>query len=162
MDCSTPGFPVHHLWVCSNICPLSQWCHPSISSSAAPLSSCPQSFPASRSFPMSLFLASGAKGLELQLQHQSFQWIFGLISFRMDWFNLLEVQGTLKGLSNTTVQKHQFFSTQLSLWSNSHIRTWLEKNIALILRLLLAKWCLCFLICCLGWSKLFFQGASVF
>ena len=45
----------------------------------------------------------------------------GLISFRIDWFDLLAVQGTLK--SNTTVQKHQFFGTQLSLWSNSHIRT---------------------------------------
>ena len=49
----------------------------------------------------------------------------GLISFRIDWFDLLAVQETLKSLSNTTVQKHQFFSTQLTLWSNSHICTWL-------------------------------------
>ena len=49
----------------------------------------------------------------------------GLISFRIDWLDLLAVQGTLKSLFNTTVQKHQFFSTQLSLWSNSHIHTWL-------------------------------------
>ena len=49
----------------------------------------------------------------------------GLISFRMDWLDLLAVQGTLKSLLNTTVQKHQFFSTHLSLWSNSHIHTWL-------------------------------------
>ena len=53
----------------------------------------------------------------------------GLISFRMDWLDLLAVQGTLKTLSNTTVQKHQFFSAQLSLWSNSRIHTWpLEKT----------------------------------
>ena len=49
----------------------------------------------------------------------------GLISFRIGWLDLLDVQGTLKHLLQTTVQKHQFFSTQLSLWSNSHIRTWL-------------------------------------
>ena len=53
----------------------------------------------------------------------------GLISFRMDWLDLLAVQETLRALSNTTVQKHQFFSTQLSLYSNSHIHTWLlEKS----------------------------------
>ena len=52
MDCSTPGFSVHHsIWVCSNSCPLSQWCHPAISSSVDPFSSCPQSLPASESFP---------------------------------------------------------------------------------------------------------------
>ena len=56
----------------------------------------------------------------------------GLISFRMDWFDLCAVQGTLKSLLNTTVQKHQFFGTQPSLWSNSHIHTrLLEKTIAL-------------------------------
>ena len=53
----------------------------------------------------------------------------GLISFRMDWLTLLAVQGTLKSLSNTTVQKHQSFSTQLSLWSNSHIHTWLLEKL---------------------------------
>ena len=55
----------------------------------------------------------------------------GLISFRMDWLDLLAVQGTLKSLSNTTVQKHQFFSTQLSFWSNSHIHIWLLELTAL-------------------------------
>ena len=55
-----------------------------------------QSFPASGSFQMSEFFASGSRSLELQLQHQSFQWIFRLISFRIDWFDLLAVQGTLK------------------------------------------------------------------
>ena len=61
---------------CSYSWPLSWWCHPSISSSVSPFSSCPQSFPASRSFPMSWLFASAAKVLELQLQPQSFQWVF--------------------------------------------------------------------------------------
>ena len=73
-----------------------------------------------------------------------------LISFRMDWLDLLAVQGTLKRLLQTTVQKHQFFGTQLSSQSNSHIHTWpLEKP---WLGPLSAKECLCFLICCRGWS----------
>ena len=62
--------------VYSNSCPLSQWCHPTISSSVVPFSSLLQSFPASESFPRSQFFASGAKVLKFQLQHQSFQWIF--------------------------------------------------------------------------------------
>ena len=63
--------------ICLNSCPLNQWCHPTISSSVSLFSSCLQSFPASGSFPMSwLFAAVLAKVLELQLQHQSFQWIF--------------------------------------------------------------------------------------
>ena len=63
-----------------------------------------------------------AKGLMLQLQHQSFQWIFRTISFRIDWFELA-VQGTLKSLLQHHSSNHQFFSTQLSLWSNFHIHT---------------------------------------
>ena len=65
--------------------------------------------------------------------------------------------------SNTTVQKHQFFSTQSSLWSSSHIHTWvLEKPQFWLYAPLSAKWYLCFLICCLGLPLLFFQGASIF
>ena len=66
-----------------------------------------------------------AKVLEFQLWHQSSQWIIRIISFRMDWLDLLAVQGTLKVFFNTVVQKHQFFSTQLSLLSNFNIKTWL-------------------------------------
>ena len=73
MDCSTPGFPVlfpkvfPKLFpkVCSNSCSLSQWCHPTISSSVIPFSSCPQSFPASRSFPMSQLFTSGGQSIEV-------------------------------------------------------------------------------------------------
>ena len=64
MDYSMPGFPVHHqIRVYSNSCPLRQWCHPTISSSVVPVSSCLQSFPASRSFPMSQFFASGGQNI---------------------------------------------------------------------------------------------------
>ena len=84
----TPG-------ACSNSCPSSRWYHPTISSSVVPFSSCLQSFPASGSFLVSLS-HQVAQVLELQLQHQSFQEYSGLISFRMVWFDLLAVQGTLK------------------------------------------------------------------
>ena len=77
----------------------------------------------------------------------------GLISFRMDWLDLPDVQGTLKNLLQTTVQKHQFIGIHPSLCFNSHIHTWpLEKPEPWLDRPLLAKWCLWFLICCLGWS----------
>ena len=65
-----------------------------------------------------------AKILELQLQHKSFQWLSGLISFRIDWFHLLS-----RVFLNTTVQKHPFFGTQPSLWSNSHVHTWLLRKL---------------------------------
>ena len=77
MGCSTPGLPVHHQLsrVYSNSCPLCRWCHPTISSSVIPFSSCLQSFPASGSFQMSQLFASGGQSIgEFQLQHQSFQW----------------------------------------------------------------------------------------
>ena len=89
---------------CSNSCPLSQWCYPTIS---LPFS-CLQSFPASGSFLMSQLLTSGGQNIELQLQHQSFQWTSGLISFRVDWYGLLAVQGTLKSL-------HQHHSSKASV-----------------------------------------------
>ena len=76
----------------------------------------------------------------------------GLISFRIDWFDLA-VQETLKSLLQYTVQKHQFFSAQHSLWSSLHFHTrLLEKPELWICGPLSAQCCLCFLICCLGWS----------
>ena len=74
----------------------------------------------------------------------------GLISFRVDWLDLLAVQGTLK--STTTVEKHQFSGAQLSSQSNSHIHTWLLEKPQYWLDGPLTKWNLCFLICCLVWS----------
>ena len=90
-----------------------------------------------------------AKGLEIQLYHLSFQRIFRVISFRIDWFDLL----TLRVFSSTTVRKHQFFSAHPSLWSCSHNHTWLlEKPYLWLDGPSSAKWCLCFLIHWLGLS----------
>ena len=83
----TPG-------ACSNSCTSCWWCHPTISSSVVPFSSCLRSFPAWRSFKLVSSYHQVVKILEFQLQHQSSQWMFRPISFRMDWLDLLAVQGT--------------------------------------------------------------------
>ena len=106
--------------VCPTSCPLHQWCHPAISPSDTLFSFCPQSFWASGYFPVSqLSSLQVAKLLELQFQHQSFQWNSGLISFKIDLFGLLAVQGTLKGLLQhhsseaSILQCSAFFMVQL-------------------------------------------------
>ena len=87
----------------------------------------------------------------------------GLISFILTGLISLQSRGLSRAFSSTTIQKHQFFSTQPSLWSNSHIRTWLLEELEFQLSTpVLAKWCLCFLIHCLGLSQLSIKGASVF
>ena len=108
----------------SNSCPLSQWCHPTISSSAVPFSSHLQSFPASGSFPKSQFFAScdQSTGVSASVFPMNIQGWFPLGWTR--WISLLS-KGLSRVFSNTTVQKHQFFSSQLSWWSSSHIHTWL-------------------------------------
>ena len=108
--------------VCSNTCPLSQWCHPTILSSVIPFSSCLKNFPASESFKWISSSHQLAKVLELQLQHQSFQWIFRTDFLRLDSFDLLAVQGTLKSLLQhhssqaSVLQCLAFFIVQLSHW----------------------------------------------
>ena len=99
MDCSTPAFPCPSPTprACSNSCPSSRWCHPSISSSVIPFSSCLLSFPGSGSFLMSQFFASGGQSIGASASSLSNEYS-GLISFRIDWFDLLAVQGTLKSL----------------------------------------------------------------
>ena len=100
--------------------PLSRWCHPTISSSVVSFSSCLQSFPASGSFQMTWLFALGRQILEFQLHHQSFMEYSGLLSFTMDWLDLLAVQGTLKSLlqnhsSKASILQHSaFFMIQLS------------------------------------------------
>ena len=103
-----------------------RWCHLTISSSVVPISSCLQSCPASGSFSMSQFLPSGgqsigisASGSVLPMNIQNW--------FPLGWTGWISLQskGLSRVFSNTTVQKHQFLGTQLSLWSNSHIHTWL-------------------------------------
>ena len=106
--------------------PSSQWCHPAISSSVVPFSSCPQSLLASESFPMSqLFCMRWPKYWSFSFSIIPSNEHPGLISFRMDWLDLLQSKGLSRVFSNTTVQKHQFFGAQLSSESNSHIHTWL-------------------------------------
>ena len=137
LPCPSP-FP----GACSNSCPLSHWCHPTISSSVVLFSSCLLFFPASGSFLMSLFFAStgqstgaSSSASVLSMNYQS--WfplgLTGVIS--------LQSKGLSGVSSNTTIQKHQLFGAQPSLWSISH-STWLLEK--------------------LGWSYLFFQGASIF
>ena len=109
----TPG-------VYSNSCPFSQCCHPTISSSVIPFSSCLQSFPALGPFQWVSSSHQVAKVLELQLQHQSYQWTFRT-DFLYNWLVWSPCgPKDSRVFSNITVQRHQFFSTQLSLWSNSH------------------------------------------
>ena len=118
---STPGFH-------SDSRPLSQWCHPANSSSVVPFSACPQSLPASESFPMSQFFTSGGQSTGVSawasfLPKKSEGWS----SEWTGWISL-HSKGLSRVFSNTTVQKPQFFGTQLSSQSNSHIHTWpLEK-----------------------------------
>ena len=115
--------------VYSNSCPSSRWCHPAISSSVVPFSSCPQSLPASESFPMSqLFTwggqSTGLSALASVLPKNTQGWS------PLEWTGWISLQskGLSRVFSNTTVQKHQFFSAQPSSQSNSHIHTWpLEK-----------------------------------
>ena len=98
VDCSTAGSSVLHCLheVCSNLCPSSQWCHPTISSSVVPFS-CLQSFPASGSFPTSCLFTSGGQSIGTSASVLPVN-IQGLISFRIDWFDLLAVQSTFKSL----------------------------------------------------------------
>ena len=134
----TPGTAVHQAsllitisWICSNSFPLSRLCHPNISSSVAPFSSCPQSFPTSGTFPMSQLFVSGGQSngasasasvLPVNIQ--------GWFPLRLTLLSLISLLS--KGLSrvffNTTVWKHQFFGSQPSFWFSSHICTWLLAN----------------------------------
>ena len=154
MDCSTPGLPVHHQlpestqthvhWVSDAIQPSHP---PSFSSSALNLSQHQGLFK---------WVSSShqvAKVLAFQLQHQSFQWNSGLISFRMDWLDLLAVQGTLKSLLQhhsskvPILQRSAFFIVQLL---HPYVTT--GKTIALTRQTFAGKVMSCFLICYLGWS----------
>ena len=112
-----------------NSCPLSWWHHPTISSSVIPFSSCPQSLPASESFPMSQLFTWGGQSIgvsasESFLPKKSQGWC------PSEWTGWISLQskGLSKVFSNTTVQKHQFFSTQPSSQSNSHIHTWPQEK----------------------------------
>jgi len=124
-----PPCPLPTPGVYSNSCPLSQWCHSTISSSVVPFSSCLQSFPASGSIPSSQFLASGGQSIGVSASASV------LPMNTQDWSPLgwtcwisLQSKGLSRVFSNTTVQKHQFFGTQPSSQSNSHIHTWPQEK----------------------------------
>ena len=122
--CPSPSLGVH-----SDSRPSSQWCHPAISSSVIPFSSCPQSLPASGSFPMNQLFAwggqsTGVSALASFLPKKSQGWS------PSEWTGWISLQskGLSRVFSNTTVQKHQFFSAQPSSQSNSHIHTWPQEK----------------------------------
>ena len=156
MDCSTP--------VCSNSCPSSQCCHPTISSSVIPFSSCLQSFPASGSFPVSQFFTSGGQSFVASASASSSSNEYtGLISSRIDWFDLHEVQRTHKSLLQNHSSKASilrcsaFFTVPLS-----HPYMTTGKTIAL------TRWTFVDKMMFLLFNMLsrlvtaFFQGASIF
>ena len=141
----TPG-------ACSVSCPSSRWCHPAISSSVITFSSRLRSFPASGSFPVSQFFR-WPKYWSFSFTISPSNDYSGLISFRMDWVDLLEVQETLKSL----LQQHS--SKASVFWFSTFFMVQLSypymtsgKAITLTMWTFAARWCLCFLICCLGWS----------
>ena len=113
----------------SNSCPSSQWCHPAISSSVVPFSSCPQSLPASGTFPTSQLFTWGGQSTGVSASasfppKKSQGWS------PSEWTSWISLQskGLSRVFSNTTVQKHQFFDTQPSSQSNSHIHTWPQEK----------------------------------
>ena len=115
--------------VYSNPCPSHWWCHPTISSSIVPFSSCLQTFPSIRIFSNESVLRTrwpsigvSASVLPMNIQEWFPLELTGLIS--------LQSKGLSRVFFNTTAQMHQFFGTQLSLWSNSHIHTWLLKKLS--------------------------------
>ena len=144
----------------ANSCPWSRWCHPAISSSVVPFSSHLQSFPTSGSFPMSQFFTSGGQSIRVLASPSV------LPMNTQDWSPLgwtgwifLQCEGLSRVFSNTTVQKHQFFSAQSFLQSISHIhwkktaltrQTFVSKVMSLLFNMLSR------------FVRLFFQGASLF
>ena len=141
--------------VYTNSCPLSQWCHPAISSSVVPFSSCPQSLPASGSCPVSQLFSNESALCMRWPKYWSCSFSIspsnehpGLISFRMDWLNLLAVQGTLKSLLNhsskaSILQRSAFFTVQLShpymtTWKTIAFTRWIfvDKVISLLFNML--------------------------
>ena len=156
MECSTPCLPVQHQFPEFTQTHV-HWVGDAIQPPSHPLSSpSPLTFNLSQHQGLFKWVSSlhqVAKVLEFQLQHQSFQCTPGLISFRLDWLDLLAVQGTLKSLCQyhsskaSLLQCSAFFMVQLS-----HPYITNGKIVALTIAEFVSKWCLCFQICYLGWS----------
>ena len=142
---------------CSSSSPSSRWCRPAMSSSIVPFFSSLQSFPVSGVFPNeSVLHIKWPKSWNFSFSICPSHEYPGLISFSIDWICFsLPSKGLSRVFSNTTVQKHQFFDAQLSLWSNSHTQTWLlekPQTDRKIRQTFVGKACLCFLICYPGLS----------
>ena len=149
MDSSAPGsFVLHYLPEFSQI--LVHWVGDAIQLfHPLPLSSFACNLSSLRVFPLSQLFTSGDQSIEASASVLPMN-IQGWFLLGLTGLSSLQSKGLSSAFSSTTIRKHQSFSTQLSLWSNFHVYTWLlEKTIHLTL---LAKWCLCFLICCLGLS----------
>ena len=125
MDYSTPGILVlRHLWVCSHSCPLSRWCHPTISSSIAPFSSCPQCFPASESFPMSRLFTLGGQSIRASSN----------LLVKWDDINMCNVSATISLLSipyDQTLCNWYFLIPTLDRWKLLFIHLVIPKHIVL-------------------------------
>ena len=133
-------YPSLSPWVCLKLGPLSQWCHPAISSSVTPFSSCPQSFPASRSFPVSqLFASGGQKYWSFSFSTSPSNKYSGLISFRIDWFDLLVVQGTLKSLLQHSMKASVRQSSAFFVIQSSYPYMTTRKTIALTIYTFVGK-----------------------
>ena len=135
-----PTYPSPTPRVYSNSCPLSWWCQPAISCSVVPFSSCLQSFPAWGYFPVSQFFPLGGQNIGVSASASV------LPMHIQNWFPLgwtdwisLQFKGLSRVFSITTVQKHQFFGAELSLYSNSHIHTWLLEKTALTIQTFVGK-----------------------
>ena len=163
-----PPCPLPLPGVHSDSCPSSLWCHPAISSLVIPFSSCPQSLPASKFSPMSQLFAGGGQSTGVSASASFLPMNNppsppGLISFRMDWLDLLVVQGTLESILQHHSSKASilrcsaFFMVQLS-----HPYMTTGKTIALTRWTFAAKWYLCFSMRFLGLPSLFFQRVSIF
>ena len=128
--------------VCTNSCPLSWWCYPTILSSATPMSSCPQSLPPSESFPTSQLFASDGQSIKVSASATVLPMdIQGWFPLGLTGLISLLSKGLSRVFSSTTVEKQQFFGTQPSLWSNSHIHPYMTtgKTIALTIQTFVSK-----------------------
>ena len=146
LPCPTPS-----PGACSNSCPLSQWCHPTISFSVIPFSSCLQYFPASGSFPISQFFTWG--GPSIGASASIFQWIFRIHFFRTDWFDLLTVQRTLKSIPKYHSSKASvLWCSAFFMVQHSHPYKTTRKTIALTRWTFVGKVMSLLLLCYLFWS----------
>ena len=148
-------------WIFSNSCPLSQWCHPTILSSIVSSSSCLQFFLASGSFPMSRLFASGGQSAGASASVLP-MYIQGWFPLGLTGLIFLQSKRLLSLLQHHSSKASVLLHSAFIMVQLSHPYMTTGKTMALTIWTFVAKWCLCFLIHCLGLSQLFFQGPRVF